>query len=87
MLIMMVIIMILDVQIFLKVNGKILIKEANKNNIHYLYDNFEIDRENTLDIFKSVNFEVVEEITWKKFDKEVKGVVVRVDTSMYEQRI
>lgn len=62
----------------------LLIKEANKNNIHYLYDNFEIDRENTLDIFKSVNFEVVEETTWKKFDKDVKGVVVRVDTSMYE---
>lgn len=62
----------------------LLIKEAYKNNIHYLYDNFEIDRENTLDIFKSIGFEVVEETTWKKFDKEVKGVVVRVDTSMYE---
>ena len=62
----------------------LLIKEAYKNNIHYLYDNFEIDRENTLDIFKSVNFEVVEETIWNKFDKEVKGVVVRVDTSMYE---
>ena len=54
------------------------------NNIHYLYDNFELDRGNTLNLFKSVGFEVVEETTWKKFDKDVKGVIVRVDTSIFE---
>ena len=39
---------------------------------------------NTLNLFKSVGFEVVEETTWKKFNKNVKGVIVRVDTSIYD---
>ena len=60
------------------------IKEAYKNNIHYLYDTFELDRGNTLNLFKSVGFEVVEETTWKKIDKDVKGIIVRVDTSIFE---
>lgn len=62
----------------------LLIKEAYKNNIQYLYDTFELDRGNTLNLFKSVGFEVVEETTWKKFDKNVKGIIVRVDTSIFE---
>ncbi len=62
----------------------LLIKEAYKNNIHYLYDTFELDRGNTLNLFKSVGFEVVEETTWKKFNKNVKGVIVRVNTSIYD---
>lgn len=59
---------------------KLLIKEAYKNNIEYLYDAFEKDRNNTLQVFLSVGFEIVEEKTWKKFDKDVDGVVVRVKT-------
>ena len=41
--------------------------------------NFEFDRNNTLKVFKSVGFEIVEEQTWKKFGKEVKGVLVKIE--------
>ena len=51
---------------------------ARNNGINELYDNFEIDRGNTLEIFKQVGFEVVEEQVWKKFGKDVKGVLVRI---------
>ena len=47
------------------------------NGVKELYDNFEIDRGNTLDLFKSVGFEVVKEQSWKKFGKDAKGVLVR----------
>ena len=59
---------------------ELLIKEAYKNNIKYLYDTFEKDRGNTLDLFLSVGFNIIEEKTWKKFGKDVDGVVVRVKT-------
>lgn len=39
---------------------KLLIKEAYKNNVEYLYDTFEKDRGNTLDLFLSVGFVIVE---------------------------
>lgn len=55
---------------------QLLIKEAFDNGIEALYDNFEKDRSNTLNLFKSVGFKVIEETTWKKFNKDVKGVVV-----------
>lgn len=58
----------------------LLVKEAYKNNIEYLYDTFEKDREGILDLFLSVGFEIIEEKTWKKFDKNVDGVVVRIKT-------
>ena len=61
-----------------KIALKLLCEEAKRKGIKELYDNFEIDRDNTLDIFKKVGFEVVEEQTWKKFDKDVKGVLVRI---------
>lgn len=66
---------------------KLLVLEARKNNIDYLYDTFEIDRGNTLNVFKSIGFEVVNEKTWKKFGKEVKGVTVRIDTSVVKEKI
>ena len=34
---------------------------------------------NTLEIFKQVGFEVVEEQTWKKFGKDVKGILVKLN--------
>lgn len=43
-----------------------------------LYDNFEIDRDNSLNLFKEVGFEIVEEQTWNKFNKEVKGVLLKI---------
>ena len=50
---------------------------AKNNGINELYDQFEIDRDKTLDIFKSVGFEVREEKVWKKFDRNVEGVLVK----------
>lgn len=57
---------------------KLLCKEAEKNGIKELYDNFEIDRDNTLNVFKQVGFEIIEKQTWKKFGKNVNGVLVRI---------
>jgi L-amino acid N-acyltransferase YncA len=56
---------------------ELLCNVAKKNGVKELYDNFEIDRGNTLDLFKSVGFEVVKEQSWKKFGKNAKGVLVR----------
>ena len=61
-----------------KIALKLLCEEAKRKGIKELYDNFEIDRGNTLDLFKQVGFEVVEEQIWKKFGKDVKGVLVRI---------
>ena len=57
---------------------KLLCDIAGKNGVKELYDSFEIDRGNTLDIFNQVGFEVVEEQTWKRFGKDVKGVLVKI---------
>ena len=59
---------------------RLLIKEANKNGIEYLYDTFEKDRENTLKAFLDVGFEVYKDTTWKKFDNIVDGITVRIKT-------
>lgn len=57
---------------------KLLCDVALKNGVKELYDGFEIDRENnTLNIFKSVGFEIVEYQEWKKFHKTVKGVLIK----------
>ena len=58
---------------------KLLCEIAKKNGVKELYDNFEIDRDNTLEIFKSVGFIVVEEQSWMKFNKLVIGVLVKKD--------
>jgi len=57
---------------------KLLCDTARLNEIKELYDNFEIDRGNTLNIFEAVGFKVVENQSWKKFNKEVKGVLVKI---------
>lgn len=59
---------------------RLLVKEANKNGVDYLYDTFEKDRENTLKIFLDVGFEAYKESTWKKFNNIVDGVIVRIKT-------
>ena len=58
---------------------KLLCAHAKENGIKALYDNFETDRENTLETFKSVGFKVIEESSWKKFGKEVSGVTIKID--------
>ena len=63
---------------YLKIALQLLCNTARSNGIKELYDNFEIDRQNTLNVFKSVGFEIVEEQSWKKFNKVVKGVLVKI---------
>lgn len=63
---------------------KLLIREANKNGIKYLYDNFEKERNHTLELFLNLGFEIYKETKWKKFDKDVDGVIVRINTNMEE---
>ena len=58
---------------------RLLVKEANKNGIDYLYDTFEKERGNTLKTFLDVGFEIYKENKWK-FDKNVNGVIVRIKT-------
>ena len=58
---------------------KLLCSKAKENGINFLYDNFEVDRDNTLKVFESVGFKVVKETTWKKFNKDVVGVEVKID--------
>lgn len=60
-----------------KIALQLLCNIAKRNGIKELYDNFEIDRDNTLNIFESVGFKIVEEQNWKKFNKIVKGVLVK----------
>ncbi len=59
-----------------KISLKLLCEEAFKNGTVELYDNFEKDRENTLKVFEQVGFKIIEETTWKKFGKDVEGVIV-----------
>jgi len=59
---------------------RLLVKEANKNGIDYLYDTFEKERKNTLKVFTDIGFEIYEEKKWKKFGSYVDGVVVRIKT-------
>ncbi len=56
---------------------RLLCDVAKENGVKELYDNFETDREHTLELFESVGFEIVENQTWKKFGKDVKGVLVK----------
>ena len=62
-----------------KIALKLLCDAARECGIKELYDNFEIDRGNTLNLFKSAGFIVVEEQIWKKFGKDVKGVLVKIE--------
>ena len=56
---------------------KLLCDVAASNGVKELYDNFEIDRGKTLELFESAGFEVIDKPTWKKFDKEVQGVLIK----------
>ena len=58
---------------------KLLCNEARKNNIKSLYDTFEADRGNALSLFESVGFKIIEKQVWKKFDKEVNSLLVKID--------
>ena len=51
---------------------------AKENGINALYDNFEKDR-NGAKVFFELGFEIVEETTWKKFGKDVIGIIIKKD--------
>lgn len=55
---------------------KLLCEKAKSDGIDCLYDNFEKDRAN-INIFLDLGFKIIEETTWKKFGKDVDGIVVR----------
>ncbi len=55
----------------------LLCDQARKEGIKELYDNFEINRGNTLKLFEEVGFTVVKKETWKKFNVDVEGVLVK----------
>ncbi len=59
---------------------KLLVEKAYSEGIDYLYDTFEKDRTTTVKVFESVGFEIYKETTWKKFGKDVEGLIVRIDT-------
>lgn len=59
---------------------KLLIEKAKEKGIDKLYDCFEADR-GCLKMFESLGFEITERLTWKKFGKEVAGVIVCLDLS------
>ena len=56
----------------------LLCQVAKENGVKELYDSFEIERDHTLDLFQSVGFKIVENQTWKKFNKNVSGVLVKI---------
>ncbi len=58
---------------------KLLCNKAKENGIKALYDSFESDRDNTLKVFEAVGFKVVKKTTWKKFNKLIKGIVVKIE--------
>ena len=59
---------------------RLLVKKANEQGIKYLYDIFEKERKNTLKTFLNVGFEIYKETKWKKFNKNVDSVIVRIKT-------
>ena len=59
---------------------RLLVKKANEQGIKYLYDTFEKERKNALKTFLDVGFEIYKETKWKKFNKNVDGVIVRIKT-------
>ncbi len=57
---------------------KLLCKTAKRNGISELYDNFETKRRAALKLFESARFKIIKVLTWKKFNKDVSGVIMRV---------
>ena len=57
---------------------KLLCEKAKSDGVESLYDNFEKDR-NGAKVFFELGFEIVEETTWKKFGKDVIGIIIKKD--------
>ena len=57
---------------------KLLCETAKQNNISELYDQFEIDRTNTLKTFEKAGFNKISKLIIDKFDKKVKCVIVKI---------
>ena len=57
---------------------KLLCCHAKENGIKALYDNFEKNRDGAK-VFFDLGFKIVEETTWKKFGKDVIGIIIKKD--------
>ena len=57
---------------------KLLCEKAKQDGINSLYDNFEKDRSN-IKVFEDLGFKIIEETSWKKFGKNVQGIIVKKD--------
>ena len=57
---------------------KLLCEKAKNNGIKELYDSFEKNRYHT-EVFENIGFKVVKETTWKKFGKNVEGVIIKIE--------
>ena len=66
---------------------RLLMKEANHNHIEYLYDNFELDREDALKVFTSLGFVIDKKTTWKKFGAYTTGIILKGNTANYQTNI
>lgn len=66
---------------------RLLMKEANHNHIEYLYDNFELDREDALKVFTYLGFVIDKKTTWKKFGAYTTGIILKGNTANYQTNI
>jgi len=57
---------------------KLLFKKAKEDGIDSLYDIFEKERYG-IKVFLDLGFKIIEETTWKKFGKDVVGIIVKKD--------
>lgn len=64
---------------FAKEGLKLLINHAKENGIEELYNTFELDRTDALELFKSLGFKIVEETNINKFNKKVKAVIIKLE--------
>ena len=66
---------------------RLLMKAANHNHIKYLYDNFELDREDALKVFTSLGFVIDKKTTWKKFGAYTTEIILKGNTANYQTNI
>jgi len=57
---------------------KLLCEKAKADGIDYLYYNFEKERPG-IKVFLDLGFKILEETKWKKFGKDVVGIIVKKD--------
>ena len=66
---------------------QLLCNHAFNNGVDELYDKFELDRKEALNLFLSVGFKVDKQTKWKKFGKDVDGVVVKIEKQDFYRKL